>query len=80
MISVPTIVTTLDSTIDISLFYNISEEEEKQVYKLFFDKWNNGVSVNNVGSECSISMEYRINTYLNPYLAQFSPPPEQHII
>ena len=80
MISAPSIISTIDSSIDISMFYNINEEEEKQVLKLFFERVNGNIHLQSLVFDGSASQEYRIGSYMNPYLGQFSPPPEVHII
>ncbi|WP_228852756.1 hypothetical protein [Aegicerativicinus sediminis] len=80
MVSAPSIISTLDSTIDISLFYNINEEEEKQVLKLFFERVNGNIQINSFALDFSSSLEYRLGSYANPFLSEFSPPPELHLI
>lgn len=79
MVSAPSIISTIDSTIDISLFYNINEEEEKQVVKLFFERINGNINAHGFVFQFSASQEYRVGLYMNPYLSEFSPPPELHL-
>lgn len=83
-ISAPTIIHTIDDTIDISFFYSLSEEEERghQTIKnfeiissdfnftdfLFASKLNS----NTIG--------YNFKKYPKPHLNLISPPPEKNIL
>lgn len=84
LISAPTIINIVDDSIDISIFYSLSEEEEKgqptiknleiitsdfnQADLIFASKLNS----NTIG--------YNFKKYPKPHLNLISPPPEQIIL
>lgn len=80
----PTVITLVDDTADVSMFYAASEEEEKgsekdkEIEVLFFELDNNdeddasSIGENNLG--------YYYKKYPKPHLNLISPPPELHIL
>jgi len=80
----PTIIVLVDDTIDVSIAFSASEEEEKgneknlDIEVLFSNLKANesdlvfAVSENNLG--------YYFKNYPKPHLNLISPPPEQHIL
>jgi len=80
----PTIIVLVDDTIDVSIAFSASEEEEKgneknlDIEVLFSNLKANesdlvfAVSENNLG--------YYFKNYPKPHLILISPPPEQHIL
>jgi hypothetical protein len=80
----PTIIVMVDDTIDVSIAFSASEEEEKgneknlDIEVLFSNLKANesdlvfAVSENNLG--------YYFKNYPKPHLNLISPPPEQHIL
>jgi hypothetical protein len=83
-ISAPTIIHSIDDTIDISFFYSVSEEEERghqtiKNFEIITSDFNTSellftskVKVNAIG--------YNFKTYPKPHLNLISPPPEQYIL
>jgi hypothetical protein len=83
-ISAPTIIHSIDDTIDISFFYSVSEEEERghqtmKNFEIITSDFNTSellftskVKLNAIG--------YNFKTYPKPHLNLISPPPEQHIL
>jgi len=80
----PTVIAMVDDSIDISVFYTSSEEEEKENEK------NKDIEVfvseiyveedNLLGTENTKILGYYFNNYLRPHLNLISPPPELHIL
>ena len=75
LIAAPTVIMTIDDSVDISCFYSLSEEENENI-KLPFD--------NNLQDSESLiifkidahSIGYAYKTYPKPHLNLISPPPE----
>ncbi|WP_299550724.1 hypothetical protein [Seonamhaeicola sp.] len=76
----PSIIVLVDDSVDISIFYTSSEEEEKgneknkDVEKLFFESLcaDTAFTFSNMESE----LEYYYKKYAKPHLNLISPPPE----
>ena len=76
----PSIVTLLDDSIDTSIFYSLTEEEEKGNEKntkleVFFPASNVYESDFNI-SESESNLEYFLKKYTKPHLNLISPPPD----
>ena len=79
IISAPTIILSIDNSIDTSVLLGLNEEEEKEDIKVLFE----------VGFECmdDLSSEgsnsghivYTSKSYLKPHINLIFPPPEKHI-
>ena len=76
----PTVITLIDDSTDVSMFYAASEEEEKgsekdkEVEVLFFELIHNEIDV--TFSKGEDNLEYYFKTYPKPHLNLISPPPE----
>lgn len=83
----PTVISVIDNSIDVSFFFDSSEEEEKGSEKneknknievLFFDINHNENDF--ASNETENSLEYCFKNYPKPHLNLISPPPELHIL
>ena len=75
IITAPSIILIVDDSVDISVFYSLSEEEENNNFKLVFSETNEEDSVfkdllkrNKLG--------YFFKNYAKPHLNLISPPPD----
>lgn len=77
IISAPTIITSLDDSVDISCFFGIGEEEEEsENVKLLFEN-NLELSENHFVIKTSDPiLGYTFKTYPKPHLNLISPPPD----
>ncbi|MEY8849650.1 hypothetical protein AB9K26_12595 [Psychroserpens sp. XS_ASV72] len=78
LVVAPTIIMAIDDTVDMSLVYSISEEEENKCSKEF-EKYV--VELNHeledfLDFNKKDNLEYRFKTYPKPPLNLISPPPE----
>ncbi len=79
-LAAPTVITMVDDSVDVSMFYAASEEEEKGCEKdkdveiLFFEPHNNELDV--ASSKGEHSSRYYFKKYPKPHLNLISPPPE----
>ncbi|GAA4289581.1 hypothetical protein GCM10023163_00790 [Aestuariibaculum suncheonense] len=82
LITAPAVVVVLDDTIDTSIFYSLSEEEEhgkcKSLVSPFSLQTHDGIMNFTIGNTPSYT--YRFKTYPIPHLNLVSPPPEQSIL
>jgi hypothetical protein len=83
-LTAPTIISWVDNSVDISVFYSTSEEEEKGSEKT---KTFEVVFNNSIGKDVYFSSTYSTNhhgyycnNYPKPHLNLISPPPEFHIL
>ncbi len=74
-ITAPSIITILDDSIDISVFYSLAEEEEKGGEKILFFAANAIESDFNL-IESENNLEYFFKKYTKPHLNLISPPPD----
>ncbi|TWO33842.1 hypothetical protein E1J38_003455 [Seonamhaeicola sediminis] len=80
----PTIITLVDDSVDISIFYTYSEEEEKgsekskDAEKLLFESPCPETVFSSFKPESEL--EYIFNSYSKPHLNIISPPPEVIIL
>lgn len=83
-ISAPTIIAMVDDTVDVSVFFASSEEEEKGNEKekdkelLFFESLDSNLSFNS--SKVTNGLTYFFKKYSKPHLNLILPPPEHNII
>lgn len=74
----------VDDSMDVSMFYNITEEEEKKEKEndgkkeLIFSNYINPES-NYIGYKNTIVDHYNLKDYTTPHLNLILPPPEVHI-
>jgi len=78
-ISAPTIISLVDDSIDTSIFYSVTEEEEKicHIKLLLNDQSTNVVDFALINVENN--KEYCFKKYSKPHLNLVSPPPEFNI-
>lgn len=76
IICAPSLIMSIDDSIDITILCGENEEEEKENFKLLFE-------ITNLNSDYSISdsnensnIEYTFKNYPKPHLNLISPPPE----
>ncbi|MEP5339107.1 MAG: hypothetical protein ABJL44_01445 [Algibacter sp.] len=80
LIAMPTIITCVDDSIDISCFYASGEEEEKgseknkEIELLFFEV--NTFDSDFAAIEVEDNLEYFFKAYTKPHLNLISPPPQ----
>ena len=76
IVSAPTIITSIDSSVDISSFFGINEEEESEEFKIVL----NFEDIDNLDSSLklfnTIKSAYSVQNYPKPHLNLISPPPE----
>lgn len=84
LISAPTIIHAIDDSADISLFYSLSEEEEKGHETLKnIEVISSEINYNELFFASNIksnAIGYHYRTYPKPHLNLISPPPEYHIL
>jgi len=83
LIVAPTVITVLDDSIDISIFYSLAEEEEKgsektKIFEVLFINDQNQET--NFSSALVHNQVYFFKKYPKPHLNLISPPPEFHIL
>ncbi|WP_194241961.1 hypothetical protein [Winogradskyella eckloniae] len=76
LISAPTIISSLDDSIDITCFYSISEEEENSNTKLLFDKDHTIAESLFEDQIDTVFIAYTFKQYAKPHLNLISPPPD----
>lgn len=80
----PSIIVLIDDSIDVSIFYSVSDEEEKEceknkdIEKVFFDSPYPETVFSCLNSENEL--EFILNTYSKPHLGIIFPPPKMMII
>ena len=79
----PTIVSMVDDSVDISMFFSTSEEEEKETksledLKILFSESN--ASIHSVLPKPNNVFRYQYKKYTKPHLNLISPPPEHNIL
>lgn len=75
LITAPTIVSAIDDSVDISIFYSIAEEENENLKLPFPDNsFNDFVKVFKI--ESNKYLGYCFKNYPKPHLNLISPPPE----
>jgi hypothetical protein len=76
LLCAPTIILSFDSSVDVSSFYNINEEEENENLKLVFkDVLDDSENFFITHTGFSI-VTYTFKTYSKPYINLIIPPPE----
>lgn len=84
-LTAPTIISLVDDSVDISIFYTSSSQEEekgleknKEVEILFSDSRMSDLDFSSTESENNL--RYFFKNYPKPHLNLISPPPENHIL
>ena len=78
----PSIIAVIDNSIDTSIFYSLTEEEENGKVKNLlspFSSQNNDVSAD-LSLKVNQFFSYRFKNYPKPHLNLIFPPPESHIL
>ena len=80
----PTIIVMIDDSIDVSMFYNITEEEEKK--EMENDGKKELIFSNYINPDClfktsltTLAHSYSFKNYASPYLNIIFPPPETQL-
>lgn len=76
IISAPTIVSSIDKSVDISMFYGLGEEEESENFKILFEQTTIGLEEMGQLILNTINVEFTNGLYSNPLLNIILPPPE----
>lgn len=81
LIVAPTVIVLLDNSIDTSIFYSITEEENSKATNLLspFSSESNDISTD-FSQKVIQSFCYRFKHYPKPHLNLISPPPELSIL
>lgn len=79
LISVPSIIVVIDDSVDISMFFSVSEEEES--YKIKIKTPEDLIDNNSfLRYKTSEAIVYYFKNYPKPHLNLISPPPEANIL
>ncbi|WP_243398876.1 hypothetical protein [Hanstruepera neustonica] len=78
-ITAPTIIIAVDNTVDVSIFYSITEEENENIKLPFPDNSFKGLE-SLVSLDSEENSGYYFKNYPKPHLNLISPPPEAHIL
>ena len=77
IIAAPTIISSIDDSVDISSFYGCNEEEEEaEKLKLVFEDFSEHLEDDLCNAVRENQTEYAYKTYPKPHLNLISPPPE----
>ena len=75
IITAPSIIMAVDNSIDISVFYSLSEEEENNNFKLVFSEANEEINLfKDLFKKNNLS--YFFKNYSKPHLNLIFPPPD----
>lgn len=75
LITAPSIIIAIDDSIDVSIFYSITEEEEKETIKVFpINELHEDDHLLTSGTNDNLG--YFFKNYLKPHLNIISPPPD----
>nr|WP_321228976.1 hypothetical protein [uncultured Psychroserpens sp.] len=75
LITAPSIIIAIDDSVDVSIFYSITEEEEKETLKVFpMNELNEEDYF--LTSNSNDNLGYFFKNYLKPHLNIISPPPD----
>lgn len=78
-ITAPTIIIAVDNSIDVSIFYSITEEENENLKLSFTDNGFNGLE-NLLTLDPKENSGYYSKNYPQPHLNLILPPPEQNML
>ncbi len=82
LITAPTVIMAIDDSLDTSIFYSVTEEEENGKNKNLISPFsipNNDIT-SNFELQNHLFFIYRFKNYPKPHLNLISPPPEHHIL
>jgi len=82
LIMAPSVIVALDDSIDTSIFYSITEEEENGKAKKLVSPFSlfSNETISHFNLKNSLFFSYRFKTYPKPHLNLISPPPEHFIL
>lgn len=78
-ITAPTIIIAVDNSVDVSIFYSVTEEENENLKIPFPDNGFNGLE-NLLTQDSKENLRYYFKNYPKPHLNLISPPPERIIL
>jgi hypothetical protein len=76
IISAPSLIMTMDDSIDVTCFFGINEEEENESFKLVFEAISSSHEDSFLDSKNAHKVAYIFKAYAKPHLNQIFPPPE----
>lgn len=76
VISAPSLIMTMDDSIDVTYFFGMNEEEENESFKLIFEATTNNHEASILDSKNAHNVAYIFKAYAKPHLNQIFPPPE----
>ena len=84
IVSAPSIIVSVDDSVDVSILFGCTEEEEKEnesekTFELVIDELKNHSAILDFLNEQS-QLSYRFNIYPKPHLNLVSPPPEHKLL
>lgn len=79
LISAPSIIIAIDDSIDVSIFYTVTEEENENIKLVFSDNDLNKIE-HVFFADINDSLGYYFRNYPKPYLNLILPPPENNIL
>lgn len=78
-ITAPTIIIAVDNSVDVSIFYSVTEEENENLKLPFPDNGFNELE-QLIGLDSKENLRYYFKNYQKPHLNLISPPPEHNIL
>jgi len=79
LISAPSIIVAIDDSVDVSIFYTVTEEENENIKLTFSDNDLNKIEYI-FFTDINDSLGYYFKNYPKPHLNLISPPPENNIL
>ena len=76
MVVAPTIINSIDKSVDTSIFFSFGEEDDNEVFKLTFENDYSEIDLDYSKTTDLNNSFYRVNYYKKPFLNLVSPPPD----
>ncbi len=76
IVSAPTIILSIDDSVDATIFLGENDEEEKENTKLLFDIASSDSKIQNINKSSKDSDAYTFKKYTKPHLNLIFPPPD----
>ena len=76
MITAPTIINSIDKSVDVSIFFSFGEEDDNEVFKLTFENDYSEIDFDYSKNTDLRKNIHQINHYQKPFLNLVSPPPD----
>lgn len=80
LIAAPSIITAFDDSIDTSIFYSLTEEEEHCKSKIVPHFSSDNDALTDISLQSNKFFSYQFKNYSKPHLNLISPPPDQIIL